>query len=198
MSLTELTRIVRRRLGWVMAATLLGALIALAAAMLLPKTYQAHTSLYVTSTDSRDAAALSQGAQYVQSQIRSYPLLVTAPAVLQAVAKDTGIPEGDLASQVSADVPTDSAVLNITTTGHDPAVTAAVAASFARNFGVQIQGIETRTGQQSPIRVSTVQPATPPTSAIAPNLRIYLLIGLGLGLALGLLAAVVRELMSRP
>ncbi|WP_226345645.1 YveK family protein [Agilicoccus flavus] len=197
MSLTDLVRIVRRRIVWVIGVTLLGALAGLAAASLLPKTYEAHTSLYVTSTDSRDAAALSQGAEYVQSQIRSYPLIVTAPAVLAAVSRDTGVPPAELASQVSAAVPTDSAVLDITTTARDAEAAATTASSFARNFGAEIQRIETRAGGQSPIRVSTIQPATPPTSPVAPNVRIYLLIGLMLGLVLGLLAAVVRDLMSR-
>lgn len=198
MTLRDLAGIFRRRLVWVVAITVLGGVLGFVATLVVPKTYEAHTTLYFTATDNRDAAALSQGAQYVQSQIRSYPLLITAPAVLEPVSEDTGLAPDAVEAAVSASVPTDSALLDITTTSPDPDQAAALANSFATRFSAQIQQLETRPGERSsPIRVSTVAPASAPESPAQPSVSRYLLIGLVGGLILGALAAVIRDLLAR-
>lgn len=198
MSLSDLISLLRRQIVPVVGGVLLGLALAFTAAMTVPKTYEAHTTLYFTAVDARDAAALSQGAQFVQSQIRSYPLLVTSPEVLTAVAREVGGQESDLAHRVTSEVPTDSTLLAITASGESPEAAATLADSFARHFTTQIQRIETRPGaRQSPIRATTVVPATAPSKAVAPDVRIYLILGAGAGLLLGLLIAVAREFLRR-
>ncbi len=199
MNLTDVLGVLRRRWATVAGGLLLGLLVAGLALWLLPKTYESSTSLYVTATDDSDASALSQGATYVQNQIRSYPMLVTSPSVMQAVAAETGLgTPGELAGQVTAQVPTDSAILAISATGEDPQSAAVLASSVARHFGTEIIELEKRPGQEaSPVRLTVVQPASPPDQAAEPSASILLVLGAAGGLLVGFILAIVRESTAR-
>lgn len=197
MSVTEMLQVLRRGWLWVLAGLVLGGLVALAAFLATPKAYQSQTTLYVTATDSGNAAALSQGASYVQSQIRSYPMLVTAPTVLERVAADTGVAASDLADSVTAEVPADSSLLTITATADDPQRAVAIAGSLGRHSGEQIQKLETRPGAASPIRITAVAAPVAPSAPAGPSLKTYLPLGLVLGTLLGFVGVAVRHVASR-
>lgn len=198
MTLSDMLRLIRRQIVWLVLGGLIGLAVAFAVAMASPKTYQAHTSLYFTTRDATDAASLSQGADYIQTQIRSYPLLATAPDVLAGVSKETGIAAGELPGRVSTSVPTDSAVLDITASAERPEEAATLATAVAKHVSAEIQRVETRPGQQqSPIRATTVVAASTPSAPVAPNVPVHLIVGLAIGLLCGFLVAVARELSRR-
>lgn len=199
MSFGDILGTLRRRYLWLLVLTVLGGGLGWGVARATPKTFEATTVLFITATDDRNAAALSQGAEYVQNQIRSYPMMLLSPAVLQGVQRDTGLGlDGSLYSRVAAQVPTDSSLLNITVAAGEPGEAAILARAFAKNFSSQIAALETRAGSRtSPIRVTTVEPAVVPLAPTKPVVRNYLMLGLVGGFLLGLVAAVIREVLGR-
>ncbi len=152
-----------------------------------PVKYSTTTQLFATYNDSSDGTANSSeqnsGSSYIMSQIKSYPVLTTTQSVLQPVIEDLGLHTtvAQLKEQVSVTNPTNTAFVNISVTDGDPAEETTLYAS----------------GSHSSVKLSVVQPAAVPSSPSSPKWKLNILVGIGGGLILGVLAALLKDVLSK-
>jgi non-specific protein-tyrosine kinase len=113
------------------------------------------------------------------------------------VAEGLGIPAEELAGKVSADAPLDTVLLNITVTDEFPERAQQIAAAVADEVVTLIPELETPDGQaQAPVKVTVIKEASLPGAPSSPRPLVNLALGLLVGLAIGVGAAVLRETLD--
>ncbi|MDP9027471.1 MAG: Wzz/FepE/Etk N-terminal domain-containing protein [Actinomycetota bacterium] len=201
MTVPEFARALRASWVAVIAILLLGAGAGGGIAALQTPKYQSSAAIVVAAQAPAGIADANQGGTYTQQVVKSYAYLASTEVVLDRVINRLGLKQsaGSLASQVSASVPLDTQVVSITAS--DPSSTQAarianaVAASLAESTGLLTPSL---TVQDNVVQVTTVQRATPATSPVSPNVRLSIAIGAFIGLAAGLVFAVLRERRANP
>lgn len=197
----ELWSLLRRRWLTVVVVTAVSLLAGGAATAFMPKKYASEALLYVSAVGAEDAGSLAQGTTFIQSQIKSYPTLVTAPTVLEKVRELSGTAAGtgDLASRVTTTVPTDSTLMRLVVQGEDPAQAAELASAFATAVIQEITRLETRPDSKvTPVRVALVDQPVAPSGPVSPS-PIPILAAAGLlGVLIGLAVAVILDRIRKP
>jgi capsular exopolysaccharide synthesis family protein len=163
--------------------------------------YAATAQLFVSVhfTDASAGSALDQDGSLVQQRITTYADILTSPTILDAVRDELRLPISTeaLAGQVAVGSPPDTVLLNITVTDVSPARAAAIANAIARQFPAFVMQLETRPGAaQSPVTITMTRTATAPNHPISPRMPLNLALGLLIGLALGVGAAVLRNQLN--
>jgi capsular exopolysaccharide synthesis family protein len=201
MTLSGYVQVLRKRWKTVVVVALLCVAAAMAITLVLPKTYVAQSTSFVSIAGSATSKGstpdtLYQNSQFALNQVQSYPEIVTSPAVLQPVIDDLGLgmTVHELKSHVTAANPVDTVLLNIQATSSSPKQAQAIANAVADHLGSLVETLETpRQGGESPVKVTTAVPAGLPLSPASPRPSLNLALGLLLGIALGALVAAVRE-----
>lgn len=162
--------------------------------------YSAETQLFVsTRTASTDPSHTYEGGLFAQQRVFSYAKIVSSPPVIEGVIDQLRLTMSvkQLQNQISASVPTDTVLIDVTVKDKSPRGAAAIANAIGDQFPRFVQTLETP-GQDkaSPVTVSVARPAEEPTSPVAPNAPLYLALGALLGLILGVGGAVLRELLD--
>ncbi|MGM7777335.1 polysaccharide biosynthesis tyrosine autokinase [Arthrobacter sp. KNU-44] len=199
MDIHEYLRILRRSWILIAAMTLLGLLAGGTATILIKPTYTSDTQLFVALQNSGSVQDLQQGNTFSQARVQSYVKTVTTPIVLQPAIDSLGLSMSvdDLAKTVRASTDLNTVLINISVTNESPAQAAAVAQAIANSLVKAVDSLEKpKTGASSPINLSIITPAKVPTEASAPNVRLTLILGFVIGLALGIGAAVLRSLLD--
>ncbi len=201
MELSDYIRILRKNWLIIVVVTLVG--IGLAAAFSLTRTPMFTSSATVAvSTQaggSGTAAELQQGSNFAQARMNTYVGLVGQNIVLGPVIENLGIETtpAELASSISAAATLNSTLLTITATNADPDLAAALANETATSLAAAVPEIEAGGADaESPLRMTTVTPATAATEPSSPNVPFNLALGALLGLALGLGIAVLRSVLD--
>lgn len=173
-------------------------LIATALSLLLPRTYEATTSLFVsTQVDQTNLnQQLLQGGNFTTTRVKSYIDLGTAPSVLDPVLEQLNLPltTRELSEKVTVTAPADTVLLDVAVTDRDPTVAANIANAVAARLSTRITELETPTGQsRSPVKIEAVSAARAPSDSISPNVALNISYGLALGLLLAISTAVVQD-----
>ena len=200
MEIPDILRSLRRRWAVVIGFLAAGLAAAGGSISLATPEYDATTRLYITvaSADSVSATYLEQGGNAAQQRVHSYVDIVSTPRVLQPAIDELGLDmtADDLARSVRAFSPNESVLLNITVRDDSPRRAAdtanAIAASFTKLVTDDLEA--PKTDAPSPVSVRTVQSALEPTEPATPQTTRSLLLGIGGGLATGILAALLRDL----
>ena len=202
MELIDYLRMLRRQWLWVVGSVVVLTALAAAYAFMAPKSYRATSDIYVLGTVVGDPQNQNDAAQsaskYVFDNIDTFAALVDSPKVTGPVIKDlklTSTPE-QLAKQVSANVVPNTVIITVAAIDASPDTAAAIANSTATSLTQAIKSLAIP-GSSAPLDISTVKPATPPTSPDSPNRTLWLALGVLLGLALGLVIATLREQVRR-
>jgi capsular exopolysaccharide synthesis family protein len=119
--------------------------------------------------------------------------------VLQPVIDSLGLQETpqQLATKVSASSDLKTVLITLSVNDGSPVQAAAIAQAVANSLIKAVDQLETpKSGGPSPVRVSVVTPATAPVAPSAPNTKINLALGLLVGLALGVGAALLRTTLD--
>lgn len=202
MGLRDYIRILHKSWILILVSILLGLAIAATYSLLVTPKYQSTTQLYVSvRTEGAATGDLVQGTTFARQVVASYVDVVTTALVLDPVVADLSLEQttSSLAAQISANSPLNTVLINITVTDADPDQAAAIADATAASFTRAVQDeLERPSGEQttSPVQITTVQPATVPSSPASPNVPLNLMFGAVIGLAVGLGAAVVRSLLD--
>lgn len=171
---------------------------ALAAAHAPAPVYSATAGLIVEPTKLVEGVDAYQNAysaaQLAQQQTPSYASLVDSPAVLRAVIADLHLATtpSQLSRQVSATSPLNSVIIHITASSGSAAAARNIANDTAQRFVGLAEGM---TGL--PLKLSLVQPALLPTPPSSSHKTTDLFLGLVVGLAVGLIAVILREKADR-
>jgi len=200
--LRDYIRILRK--GWILIAAMALAGIAggALASILATPTYVSSTQLFVSvqSSDASSANELVQGGTAAQQKVRSYIDVVTSTSVLTPVIEELDLPltTGELAGQVSAESPTNTVLMNITVEDTDPERAATIAEAVGTSFAnVVVNDLESPTGGgPSLVKIATIEPATAAESPSSPRPAFNIAVGLLIGLALGVGAAVLRTTLD--
>lgn len=202
MELPDLVNVLRRRWSIVVGGLALGAAASTATLLLATPTYDAQARLYITiaSADQGSASDLVQGGNAAEQRVRSYADIATTPRVLQQAIDELHLPTTvqELSARVRADAPNDTVLLNVTVRDTDPERAAATANAIGRGFTELVtDDLEKATpAGASPVSVRTVQPALTPQARATPQTIKTIALGVVGGLGLGLLVAVLTDLLD--
>jgi capsular exopolysaccharide synthesis family protein len=193
--LRDYAQTLRKRWALLALCTLVALGAAAAATLLSPKMYTSSTQLFVSSRDQTGAISDAyQGGLFAQQRIKSYAQVADSPGVTDVVADKLGISPAKLAGQVSAEAPLDTVLLNITATDSSPAQAQRIAAAVAQEVTTRVPELETPSGSSNaPVKITVIKAASLPGAPSSPRPKVNLALGLLVGLALGVGAAVLRE-----
>ncbi|RFA08319.1 hypothetical protein B7R54_03085 [Subtercola boreus] len=190
MQLQDILRVLQRSWILIVGLTVLGLLAAGAALAVTAPQYQSTSRLFVSTQATDNASNALQGSTYTQNRMISYSHLVVQPIVLDPVIAALGLDltADQLASHVSADVITDSLILEVTVTEPSAQQSADIANAIATQLVTTIttQIEDPGDGTKPLIAVSIIADASVATSPTSPLPWLYLLVG-GVG---GLLLSV--------
>ena len=199
MELRDYLEILRRR--WtsvvIVALAVLGATSAYT--WLAAEKYTATTRLFFAVQGTESASDLAQGSTFAEKQMTSYAEVATAPLVLDPVVRELGLATDatTLADSVTASVPPETVILEISVTDPDPRR----AAGIANAVGIEVAEVaaelspERADGSQA-VQATTLAPALVPTEPSSPQVLRNLALGLLLGVVLGLGVALLRHVLD--
>ncbi|WP_068054818.1 protein tyrosine kinase [Nocardia xishanensis] len=200
MGLTEYWRIARRR--WLVVAGV--ALVCLAASAVYlggqPTSYSASSSMYVSMATGTSVNDSYQGGLAAQQRVRSYLDLATSATVAERVIDDLSIDmsPGELRGKITATSPPATTLIVISVTDGNAQRARDLTNTVVAHFRRLIDELETIERDAAPAaRVAVVDRAELPTSPNGPQSGRVLALGLLAGLALGGLAAFVRDRTDR-
>lgn len=199
MDLREYLRILRRSWILIVASALTGLLLGGALALLSKPTYTAETQLFVAIQNSGSAQELQQGNSFSEARVQSYVKTIDSPAVLQPVIDSLGLDASaeQLATRVDASTQLNTVLITIEVSDQSPVQAAAIAQAVSSSLVKTVDSLEKpRTGGTSPVSLSIIKPAKAPIAPSAPNTRLSVALGLIIGLALGVGAAVLRAVLD--
>ncbi|MCC6498516.1 MAG: polysaccharide biosynthesis tyrosine autokinase [Propionibacteriaceae bacterium] len=194
MELTDYLRVLRKYWVSVVAILLAGVGAAAAASMLMTPIYTASAGVFLTVNSGATAGELNQGSTYAENQVRSYAQVVTAPVVLQPVIDRLrlGVTAVELADQVTATVPINTAIVNIDVTGADAPLTADTANAIAQQLTVVVDELSPQSQEGKTVKATIISPASVPVEWTSPRVPMNLALGALLGLLLGFGQAILR------
>lgn len=201
MDLRDYATVLRKRWRLIALCALLAVGAALAATLAATPSYQAQAQLFVSTTqsDSNAAGSLVQGGQFAQQRVKSYADIINNPMVTQPVVKQLGLQltPRQLEGKIKASAPLDTVLINVDVTDASPVLAQRIVNAVAQQFTVVANKLETPAGQSSsPVKVSVVRMADLPGAPISPRPTLNLALGLLVGLAVGVGAAVLRETLD--
>jgi capsular exopolysaccharide synthesis family protein len=199
LELKDYIRVIRKRWQVITAVTLVVLGGAALATTLSPKVYEAQTRLFVSTSGGGDSSALLSGSNFTQQRVKSYADVITTPNVLDPVIKALNLKTtaAKLGDQITATVPLDTVLIEVSVKDTNPRVAARVADAVGRQFTNTVANLESvNTGQSSPVKVTIVSAPTLPTTPVSPKPPRNVALGLVLGLLLGVGAALLRDLLD--
>lgn len=198
-SMSRLLAVLRKYWWMIVAAGLLGSIVAYGVSSLQTPVYKSSASMYFALDQGTTAADLNQGSAYTQGQMLSFAQLATSSRVLQPVADDVGLdltPRA-LARSIEVSIPLNTSVLRITATSTDPERAALLANAVAEELTVAVSEVAPKGPEGAPaITASTIDGAVPPQFQASPDkLRDTVLGGIAGGF-LGIAAALVLAMLD--
>lgn len=200
MELRDYLRLVRKQWMFIICCTTVTIGIAALLVLRTTPTYASQTTLFlsVTQSDNTPAGAY-QGGLFSQQRAASYADLVRGEAVTRAVVQDLGLSMSPaaLGAKITARVLPATVLLEITVTDTDPVRSQRLTGAVAEEFKTFVQELERPSPDQpSPIRATTIDTPTLPSSPVTPNPSRTISLGVLAGLVLGLAIAVLREVLD--
>ncbi|MHC9294310.1 polysaccharide biosynthesis tyrosine autokinase [Mycobacterium sp. LTG2003] len=201
MDLRAYLAILRKHLGVIVSAVVLSVAAASGLILLTEPTYKAHAQIFVSTQISSGNLnqELFQGSNFSTDRVKSYSKLVTSPTVLDPVIEELSLPvsAADLAPRVSAEVPLETVLIDISATADSPETAAALANSVSNSLTDVIGELESsETRGSSPVKATVVTPAVAPSSPSWPSIPLNLGVGLLAGLFVGVGIAVLLEKLN--
>ena len=193
MELRDYIRVLRKRWIAIVALTALGVALGALATLLMTPQYRASTFAYIQVQSGTSASELVQGSTFAQNQIQSYTQAVDQPKVLDEVVDELNLDESSavLAESVQATAANDSLNIEIAVTRENPEEAAEIANAITASFTEVVAEIT-----EDLVSVNVLRDATVPTVPESPDPLINLALGLLVGLALGLGAAILWEVLD--
>lgn len=182
--------------NWLLIAilTVIGTSVGLGAYKITPPSYASTVAFYV-STPLTNVTNPQAAGQFAESRVDSYALLLQSDRLAGRVAQETGIPVNDIKGAISASAKPSTVVVTATITSGSWPQTGQLARSVATEFPAMVDELDNENSKQATVKVNVVSGPTP-TEQVAPNIKKYLALGLGAGLIIGAIAALLRELLD--
>jgi capsular exopolysaccharide synthesis family protein len=176
---------------------LLGLAGGLAAFFLTPPTYSSTVTFYVSTPLADGSNPLSAG-QFAQARVNSYVSLLQSEELAKRVISDQKLQlaSSDLLKEIEASAQLNTVLVTADVRDRSAAQSLQIARGIANTFGGMVGTLDNQ-GRKAPIVViNVVSGPTLAPSPVSPSLRLYTGLGLLSGLFLGVLVAVLRELLD--
>lgn len=166
---------------------------------LTPKTYDSQFQFFVSTVDTGQNSQLSQGSSFLEQRVQSYSQLVSAPVVLKPVVKELQLPitANDLAQRITASIPSNTVLIDVTVRGPDPHQTQQIANAIGQQYPktiAELESVTTKSG--SPVKVTLTKSPTFNPLPVNPRPVRNLVLGFVLGLLLSIGVAVIRHVLD--
>src|SRR6478735_6952700 len=161
MKFNDYFRVLRKRWKWLAASMVIGVLAALALTQTATPMYKATAEIFVAPGEVSTTGELAQGSTFAQNRVKSYVQLIDSDLVLGPIADRFDTTAGSLSGKVTATVPTDTVLIDISATDPDPQRAADIATAIANSFPKIATSIEPDRAAGSPaVAVTVVQDAS--------------------------------------
>ncbi len=187
-----------RKSWWLIVAI---AALCLAAAfvafLVTPKTYSSKVTFYVSTPIADGSNPMSSG-QFAVTRVNSYVELLSSEKLAREAAAAAGVElsAADLIDKIEGSAELNTVLVTATITDAQPDRALALAQAVSETFPEMVDELDNQGKSGSAVVVLTTVSGPTAPLVIAPSARIYLPIGLVGGLALGVVAALLRELMN--
>ncbi|MDK1280865.1 polysaccharide biosynthesis tyrosine autokinase [Arthrobacter sp. zg-Y820] len=192
--------ILRRNWMLIVSFALIGLITAGVISVLMPKTYTATSSLFVSTQNGETTVELQQGSAFSLNRVQSYVELVTKPQVLNPVidSLELDMSPQELATKIKPTTSRNTVLIDIEVADSSAQRAADIANGVVASLISSVADLERPTnGLPSPMRLTSVDTAEPPSAASSPKIPLNLALGLLYGLALGLVVAILRHVLDR-
>ncbi|MCL2848445.1 MAG: polysaccharide biosynthesis tyrosine autokinase, partial [Micrococcales bacterium] len=200
MSVRNYLTSIRKRWGWVIMPLILVTVAVGLVSMREAKVYTATAVLFVSMNTGRTATDLAQGSQFTQSQMASFQALATMPTQLEPVVEELGLTDvtpNQLARYIHVSAPSGKVLLYIHADAGNPDTAQRLANAVADQLAVTIEELSPEATEGGPTMVArVVDRARAPQHPSAPDTRRNVAAGAFAGLLLGLLGAVLRDVLD--
>jgi len=197
--LTDFLGILRRRWASLVIIALACLALSCGVTLLLTPKFRASTQIVFAVSGGESVTDLAQGSTFAEKQMATYSQIATSPLVLEPVIQrlDLAKTPGQLASAITANVLTNTVILQISVTDPSAQRSAAIANAVGAELSrVAIRLSPERNGGAQSVRATTLALATAPASPSSPIVWRNLLLGLALGVVLGAGVAVLRHVLD--
>lgn len=202
MEIRDYVRVLHR--NWILIVVLL--ILGLAggagyAALQKPK-YVASTQLYVSvRTEGAATGDLVQGTTFARQMVTSYVDVVGTALVLEPVIEELDLDDSvaGLSGRITATTPLNTVLIDVSVTDGDPEQAAAIANAVATSFQKAVQKTLEQPATEdavSPVRITVTEPAVASSTPTSPNVRMLIILGGVIGLALGVAVAMLRTVLD--
>ena len=187
----EYVAAVRRRWLWIAATGLVGAIVSALLAGLASPTYRSTASVYFEADRAATTADLATGSLLRTRILPTIAELARSPLVLEPVLEELGsdVSRAALADGLDLVVLDDTAVLEISATGPDPAEVARVALAVSEQVRRAALALYVDTDRGPLLEATTIIPPREPRFPTSPATRSGAVLGLVGGLGIGVLLA---------
>lgn len=183
----------------IVALTVLGAGAGYLYAQSQPEVFRSQATVMVIPARGDNTSELVQGSNYVQNLVQTYAVVATSPTVLTPVIRDLDLdvtPQA-LASTITVEAPLNTVVLQIAVVSTQPEFAKRIADAVAAELAQAVRDLSPQNADDQPaVRVETISPARLPQFPIGPNVRMLTLAGALVGLAAGVVFALLRRLLA--
>jgi Capsular polysaccharide biosynthesis protein len=197
MDLAAYLRIFRERWVTIVVCLLLGVNAAIAIDTFTTPVYAATASLFLKV--SANTGSLYDTSQFSVQRVKSYTDLVDSPNVLGPVIDELklGMTVDQLAPDVSAANPVDTATLQITAVSSNAHAAATIANAVSKHLSQEVGSLESANGAKSPlVQLTVTVPASTPLSPESPKSSLNVGFGFLTGGVIGLLLAIVMSVLD--
>lgn len=165
---------------------------------LAPKTYESQLQFFVSTTDATNNSQLAQGSTFLRQRVKSYSQLLQSPIVLQPVIEKLhlGLRASKLAPDVSATIPTDTVLIDVSVIAASPSEANQIATAIGTQFPKAVSDLDTTQSSKRPVKVTLTQPPTIEPIPVSPKPTQNLALGLILGVLIGVGAAVLKQTLD--
>lgn len=160
LNLRDYWHILRKNWMLVVASTFIAAFAGAIFTVVSTPMYSSTTSLFVSTPSGDNTSDLLTGSTFTQQRVKSYAGIVSSPSVLDPVvtALDLAEIQVDLPKRITANVPLNTVVIEITVTDESPFRAASIANAVGESLTNIVASLETPTGSSiSPIKLSTIE-----------------------------------------
>lgn len=201
MTIEDLFQILRKHIITVIITFVIIVSCGVAYLVAAPRKYTATAQLFATAnTEAMGAGTevnnMYNTANYLNTQIKTYPTLVKTEAVLNPVIKELNlnISAGQLGGTVTASNPANTFIVDISAVSQDPVTASRVANSTAQSLSRNVSNTTTSsTTNKSLITLTLVQSASVPSKPSSPNTFLVGAASVVAGLIAAFLAALAKD-----
>ncbi len=196
----EYIDIARERWRFIVAALLLGLLVAGAAILVVPRQYASSVTVIVAPQVGTEPGAGTGDTEISGQRLGIYSELLNSTRLTRDVVADLGLPTSpeELAGRIAVTTTPDSVLLTATVTDSSADQAVLIANAVADQFIQNVTEIEQPVdpARPQPVVGKVFEAAQPPADLVAPRPVAYIALGAVLGLVLGLAAALLRHALD--